>query len=254
MKILTVLSPSWDGELSLLEQQLRPDGILLERISPDALSALLKTQQAACSADIFVLTDRESVGRVLTRARIPWAGCGREVWFEGAVLVLESLEGIDGNYLKEWMRREQGKPVTIAKTEGLTIREILEEDFDDLIRICRQTGAGGRSSPLTREILRAYIDTAYRLQGYGLWSVLYGETLIGSCGFAPAPAGALELQYMLDPAYQGQGFGTKMCRAALEYARERLHAKDICVRISPGNAASLALARKLNVTIILEEN
>lgn len=109
--------------------------------------------------------------------------------------------------------------------------------------------------------LHAYIRTAYRLQGFGLWSVLYQGKVIGCCGYEPwsgfrrpessdAPAFAddhfaLEMQYMLDPAYQRMGFGTEMCRASIRYAYERLGVDEIWLRIRRENQGSQALAKKL---------
>ncbi|MCD7745566.1 MAG: GNAT family N-acetyltransferase [Lachnospiraceae bacterium] len=55
----------------------------------------------------------------------------------------------------------------------------------------------------------------------------------------------LEMQYMLDFAYHRQGFGTEMCRAALTYARERLGADEVRLKIREENHASLALAGEL---------
>ncbi len=272
MKILTDLSPAWEQERTLLEQRLAQDKIRCVKIRREEshrTAGMLQDDAEAIpfsSTECFVLTDSEETGRQLTRAKIPWAGCGKERWFEGAVLVLESLEGIDGRFLFEWMCRAQGRPAPIAQTERLKIREITKSDTDDLIRIYRQSDPGSsgadsqRSDPaadaactrpgadvFTEEGLAAYIRTAYRLQGYGLWSVLYEGQVIGCCGFAPCAAGALELQYMTDTAYQRQGFGTEMCRAAIDYAKERLGITDIRVQISPENTASLALAGKLGI-------
>ncbi|MCD8022582.1 MAG: GNAT family N-acetyltransferase [Lachnospiraceae bacterium] len=56
---------------------------------------------------------------------------------------------------------------------------------------------------------------------------------------------SLEMQYMLDISYRRQGFGTQMCRAALEYARTRLDVERVWVRIREENDASQALAEKL---------
>ncbi|MCD7841603.1 MAG: GNAT family N-acetyltransferase [Lachnospiraceae bacterium] len=237
-------------------------------------------------------------------------------WFDGAALVLEGFEEVDARYLEEWMLRAKGHPVTIARTKRLLIREISDKDIPELERIGRTCGgAEAKEEPIeetnvkmnegisyagenickerelhvqgnrfTKEYLYPYRRTAYRLQGFGLWSVLYRDRVIGCCGFEPwdekletaesdaqSPAGMrpdrtdkimqyhltlrevsaeslgiiLEMQYMLDPAYHRQGFGTEMCRASLACARERLDADEVRLRIREGNLASRALAEKL---------
>ncbi len=253
-------------------------------------------------------------------------------WFDGAVLVLEGFEEVDAEYLEQWLLRAKGMPAMIARTNRLTIREIADEDIPELERIGRECGeaeaqdetneetnegipyAGenickekelhAQENRFTKEYLHSYRRTAYRLQGFGLWSVLYRDRVIGCCGFEPwdtglepaesaasrivserknedmirsragilsdrtdqplvcrdniilyhlnfreplggASGSILEMQYMLDPVYHRQGFGTEMCRAALAYARERLDVDEVRLRIRESNLASRALAEKL---------
>ncbi|MCD8015722.1 MAG: GNAT family N-acetyltransferase [Lachnospiraceae bacterium] len=295
-------------------------------------------------------------------------------WFDGAALVLEGFGEVDADYLEEWLLRAQGLPAEIARTKRLVIREMTEGDLPDLVRISRQSGGMGvdlewgagaaisdqrtrtfemgaiKANPeadaFSEDRLRAYIHNAYRMQGFGLWSVLYQERVIGCCGFEPCgsqniythrlilswadegrkeeslmcerrtvdgqidevqdradegqmadngqmnkdradegrmdtgqidegqtdkdrtdgeplperqenehgqsravPKQILEMQYMLDAAYHRQGFGTEMCRAALAYARERLDADEVRLRIDEKNHASRALAEKLNFSV-----
>ncbi|MCD7954492.1 MAG: GNAT family N-acetyltransferase [Lachnospiraceae bacterium] len=110
-------------------------------------------------------------------------------WFDGAALVLEGFEEVDARYLEEWMLRAQGLPAVIARTERLEIREMTEQDLPELIHIGNESGAvenlSANADVFSEERLSSYIKTAYRLQGYGLWSVLYEGKLIGCCGFAP---------------------------------------------------------------------
>ncbi|MCD8022581.1 MAG: hypothetical protein LUF30_06285 [Lachnospiraceae bacterium] len=175
------------------------------------------------------LTDSSEIGRTLAQLRLVYFGCtakayeqsmernashldGADTWFEGAVLVLEGFADIDARYLEEWLLRAQGLPALIAQTEHLLIREIAEEDIPELVRISRQDGQTALAAErvemeeeeksetpsrcawdvFSEDRLRAYIQSAYRLQGYGLWSVLYQGKVIGCCGFAPWD-GAVEM-------------------------------------------------------------
>lgn len=279
-RVVFDLGTEWEIEEQALRERLQMEGIAcasLERQGADP-SRILEPATFEKRGTV-VLTDSAWHGKKLAQEGIVYFGCrrGESSWFEGAALVLEGFEEIDARYLEEWMCRAQGRPAWIARTERLRIREIGEQDLPELVRIGEQApGLALRNEEaFTLERLRSYIETAYRLQGYGLWSVLYEGKVIGCCGFAPYEEKdtreqtcvywmhrdtdaavrmengengndrLLELQYMLDAAYRWQGFGTEMCRAALQYADERLEADEIRVRIHPGNVASQALARTL---------
>ena len=148
-----------------------------------------------------------------------------------------------------------GKPVEAVRTRRLVLRETRMEDFPALYRISLQPGMryGMEEKPGSREEerqkLEAYIKTAYRLYGFGLWTVLCEEKVIGRCGITPFRledgSFALELGYMLDENRQHQGYGTEMCRGVIRYARERLETEELWCRIHPDNHSSIRLARRL---------
>ncbi len=259
------LGPEWETEEEQLAGRLAEEGI-------PALRLPAEKDHAAANSGTIILTDNPLTVKRCTPEGPVCFGCihDSDIWFPGTVLVLESLDCIDGRYLEEWMLRAQGLPAGIAQTDHLVIREIAELDVKHLVQIARMCGPDIFSGKglFTEENLTAYAKTAYRLQGFGLWTVLLQGTVIGCCGFAPfrdyddncqqyqllfPSAGMketgdrtiLELQYFLDPACQSRGFGTEMCFAALKYARERLSADEIRARICRGNRASEALAEKL---------
>jgi len=293
------LQPDWEKEARMLAGSLEKDGVFCTDLTQEIRESAKSDRRGT-----VVLTDSAPRGKELARMGIVYFGCSHigksdfensdSSWFDGAALVLESFEEVDARYLEEWMLRAQGRPAVIAKTDCLEIREMAEQDRPDLVRIGRGnpgsafTAADVDVDGFSQERFSSYINTAYRLQGFGLWSVLYQGRVIGCCGFAPwdgaadgvasenagqkkednghmaaaaAPVTymlclqtskmnhskiALELQYMLDGAYQRQGFGSRMCRMALEYARDRLDAEEIYLRIRPDNQASIALAKKLH--------
>ncbi|MCD8337609.1 MAG: GNAT family N-acetyltransferase [Lachnospiraceae bacterium] len=289
-KVVFDLGDEWKEEAENLRERLRQEGIVCS-ILTDAGSAVLQKRETV------VLTDSAATGKWLSQEGIVYFGCQRRerAWLDGAALVLEGFEEIDAGYLEEWMCRAQGRPAKIAGTKRLLLREIDEKDLSELVRIGKEENGLAllNEDAFTSERLRSYFMTAYRLQGYGLWSVLHGGKVIGCCGFAPYEENdnskwginekeklrgqiwtyrmchdadtadmngnvgetddrILELQYMLDMAYRRQGFGTEMCRAALQYAQERLDVNEIRLRIRPDNGASQALARKLGFKKIAE--
>ncbi len=249
-RVLLDLGPVWSDESADFRKRFSG-----EKISVEPYTGRPVFRKNVFKKGDLVLTDCTERGEELSRLGIPFFGCSKEkAWFNGAVLVLQSLDGIDKRYLEEWYARAMGQPASITRTKRLVIREISRGDIDDLIRISRQTAD---AEGFTEEGLLSYIKTAYRLQGYGLWSVLFQGKVIGCCGFAPADGedpetgtdkgtdSVLEMQYMIDSDSQRAEFGTEMCRAAMGYAYDRLEAAEILVRIRKDNAASLALAKKL---------
>ena len=179
-------------------------------------------------------------------------------FFEGADTVITSFECIDNAYFREVLLRFLGKPVLIAETERLLIRESTEEDFDDLYRIAGASGGKALQEEEERERFAAYLREAYRFFGYGLWTTaLKTGRVIGRCGISPVtdstmPEGRLELGYLIAPAFQRQGYGFEASRAILDYAFQKLDCPEIYASIEMGNTASHALARKLGFQKISE--
>lgn len=239
------------------------------------------SQIPGTAVNTLILTDDPAYSAVMAAQGWTVIGCTEAAFFfNGAVLTTDAPEELDVQCLEECLLHAQGRPVTVARTERLILREIAPEDFDALYRISRQPGmeyAFPRHADrfFERDSLSSYIKYAYRFYGYGLWSVkrMAGE-LIGCCGFSewnPAAPGQennhtvldddqrsvssrqkqqrvlprLELQYMLDREFQGQGYGLETCRAALRYAFARTDWDEAWVRIHPQNRASLRLAGRL---------
>jgi len=91
--------------------------------------------------------------------------------------------------------------------------------------------------------------------GFGLWAATVAATgrTIGFVGVAhplwfPDLAQEVEIGWRLHPDAWGHGYATEAGRAALEAAREQLGLTRIIAVIDPGNAASLAVARRLGMS------
>lgn len=240
------LEPEWERRFLPLKKELEGQAVVCrnvrESILHDGLHSLL-------------LTDDEKLAAEAGCRGIACIGvAGQENgFFEGTEMVLEDFGDASVILLEEYLRRFHGFPVTIARTEHLMLREICSEDLDVLLCISEQEGmqyarrdmAG--ENGFQKERMEAYIRQAYRLCGYGLWAVIMQGEVIGCCGFAACETEeqGLELEYMLDEKVRGRGFGTEMCKAALQYAYERLGVDCIWVRIHPANQKAQAFAEKL---------
>jgi [ribosomal protein S5]-alanine N-acetyltransferase len=104
--------------------------------------------------------------------------------------------------------------------------------------------------------LRLRLEQMRREPGAARWLVralvLPSESaVVGTAGFhgppgvnGPEKPDALELGYTIFPAFRGRGFATEAAEAIIEWAREQ-GIRDFVASVSPDNAPSLAVVRKL---------
>lgn len=208
--VIMALQPEWDEQAGRLEERLGRAGIRCTGMTSPVCPGAKDVQERkdrwqgdrgsmAGAEDALVITDDRALAVRLASAGAVCVGCSGQddSFFDGAELVTDDLDSLDAELLEECFLRARGMPVTIARTPRLVIREIAAPDFDGLYRISRQEGmqhalcgAGSAEAGLDEdcfapERLGPYIRTAYRLFGYGLWSVcLKDGTLIGCCGLS----------------------------------------------------------------------
>jgi RimJ/RimL family protein N-acetyltransferase len=96
----------------------------------------------------------------------------------------------------------------------------------------------------------------WSLHGFGLWAATLRDTgeTIGFVGLAhplwfPAMADEVEVGWRLHPSFWGHGYATEAARAALAAGAEHLALTRIVAVIDPANAASIAVARRLGMTV-----
>lgn len=167
----------------------------------------------------------------------------------------------DPAFLERVWRRHYGLPWTIAETERLCVRESVMEDLPALLAMYGQERENPDVTPFSEqpeEELSSYIRNRYPFFGYGLWSVVEKESgrLIGRAGFeereapgrtAKDGAGRVlpELSYMTEKESRGRGYAREAARAALRYGKEELGFREVLLRASPENTASVRLAAGL---------
>ena len=107
-----------------------------------------------------------------------------------ADVLLESFEVIDHRFFFNVLQRSIGKPITVANTKRLIIRELAPEDIKDIYAIYQDEEVR-KFIPDIDEYLNvemekqaAYIRNVYSFYGYGIWGVFSKTTkkLIGKCG------------------------------------------------------------------------
>lgn len=163
--------------------------------------------------------------------------------------------GQDPEFLKRDALRKAGRPVTIAVTKRLLIRETVMEDVPELYQICQKDGVRGLVKPLLPtleeelEFMRAYISHAYPFYDFGLWTVIErsGGRVIGRAGLMVSELldDGVELGYLIDPAWQRQGYAKECGQAILAYARDVLDMEELHLLTDCRNEASLRTAAAL---------
>lgn len=152
----------------------------------------------------------------------------------------------------------------VIVTERLTLKASELSDFEDSVAMWSDSivtqFVGGRPSTPEESWARLLRSRGlWPLLGYGYWAVRETSTghYVGEVGFAdfhreiePSFHNQPEMGWVLAAWSHGQGFGTEAVTAALAWIDQALAPPRIPCIIDPGNAASLALARKTGFKVV----
>lgn len=123
------------------------------------------------------------------------------------------------------------KMAKILETERLVLRTWTYSDDARLFEICSDAETmlhiGDRKPYESIDVAREFLNWAVPHQlkaGFSRWAVVEkkGGEIIGSCGFAFADSGEIELGYLFDRNFWGKGFATEAARACLRYGFEKI--------------------------------
>lgn len=115
----------------------------------------------------------------------------------------------------------------------MILRRLLPEDLESLFALYRDPEIrryfpeGTLTSDETREELEWFLDGHPHHPELGLWATIHKETgqFIGRCGLLPWTIDGcdeVEVAYMIDKTYWGQGLGSQAARGILNYGFEKL--------------------------------
>ena len=138
------------------------------------------------------------------------------------------------------------------------MRYLERSDLDDLYRLyCNPEVV--RFIP---DASKNYLDTVQELEWHrlgdrrnpqlGLWATIYRPTgqFIGRCGLLPwhlDGVAEVEVAYLLDQAFWGQGLATEAAAAIAQYGFEHLGYTRLVSLIDPLNMASQRIAEKIGM-------
>jgi ribosomal-protein-alanine N-acetyltransferase len=150
--------------------------------------------------------------------------------------------------------------MVILETERLILRRLLPGDLDALYALYRDPEIrryypeGTLTYAETKEELEWFLNGHPAHPELGLWATIYKPTgaFIGRCGLLPwtiEQRPEVEVAYLIDKAYWGQGLATEAAQAIVDYAFEQLHLTRLVCMVGPGNLASANVARKIGMTL-----
>jgi RimJ/RimL family protein N-acetyltransferase len=146
----------------------------------------------------------------------------------------------------------------ILETERLVLREITQDDFDDLFAIWSDAETM-RFYPATldHQGMREWIERnskRYEQYGHGMWAVTLKSDgkFVGDCGLtiqAVDGVEELEVGYQFNKKYWGHGYATEAARGCMDYAFNRLGRRRIISMIRPENIPSRRVAERNGLKI-----
>ena len=147
----------------------------------------------------------------------------------------------------------------ILETKRLQLRRLVMDDLDALFtlysdeEIRRYFPEGTLTYEETKEELEWFLNGHPDYPELGLWATIYKETgqFIGRCGLLPwmiDQRPEVEIAYLLDKQYWGQGLATEAAQAILHYGFEQLKLSRLICLIDRENQRSIRVATKIGMT------
>lgn len=143
------------------------------------------------------------------------------------------------------------------ETERLRMRWLTLDDADLMLAVWNDPAfvryVGDRGIRTTEQAAAAMETGALRLyaeHGFGPYRVALksDDTAIGICGvFARAGLDEPDIGFALLPAYCKQGYAYESAIAVVDHTRDELRLPRLTAIVSPENAASVGLIRKLGL-------
>jgi RimJ/RimL family protein N-acetyltransferase len=148
----------------------------------------------------------------------------------------------------------------ILETSRLILRRLVIDDLDGLFALYRDPEIrryfpeGVLDYEDTKEELEWFLDGHPEHPELGLWATIHKETekFIGRCGLLPWEIdGKLEVEiaYLLDKSFWGQGLATEAANGILHYGFETLKLSRLICLIDPENIASQKVAQQIGMTL-----
>ncbi|GED70116.1 hypothetical protein BRE01_38180 [Brevibacillus reuszeri] len=146
----------------------------------------------------------------------------------------------------------------IMETERLTLRQMTEDDEDNLMQIFSDRVAMQYyTSTKTREQAKNWIQwnaRNYEEHGVGLWICEWKDTgeFVGQCGIVPQLVDEqpeMEIGYLFVRAYWGRGLATEAALAAKQHGFTAMGRNRLISMIYKPNLPSIQVAKRIGMSL-----
>jgi ribosomal-protein-alanine N-acetyltransferase len=148
----------------------------------------------------------------------------------------------------------------ILETPRLLLRHQVIEDLDDLWALYQNPNITKYIPDAPRTRVEAQEELEWHMHGHpkhpelGLWATVHKETgkFIGRCGLLPWTIEGqydVEVAYTIAEEYWGQGLGSEVAQAILQYGFEKLNLSRLICMIEPENIGSQKVAEKIGMSL-----
>jgi RimJ/RimL family protein N-acetyltransferase len=153
----------------------------------------------------------------------------------------------------------------ILETPRLLLRHLEPHDLDALFALYRDPEMrryfpdGTRTLEQTRDELDWFRHGHPTFPELGLWATVEKRSgaLLGRCGLLPWEIDGrqeVELAFLIDKTRWREGFAGEAAQAIVDHARVVLHIERLICLITPGNTASVGVARKVGMSFEREHS
>ena len=182
------------------------------------------------------------------------ASLGKDLPY-GIDLIVESFEEVETDFLIKLWCHKNGLPCLIVDTERTIIRELCENDIDEVIKISRQEHIlkfvkdGRVPETEQREKLLAYMENVYKFYDFGIWGIFEKMTgiLIGLVSLdllKTTENPEYEVGFFIRREKLGLGFGKEALDAVVHYAKNKLEALRLVAVTDKENIGAVKLLEK----------
>lgn len=168
--------------------------------------------------------------------------------------IISSTDGLSINYFNRILTRFHNRPFVISSFKGFTVRECIDDDFDELYSMYSQEEDTSfvcslymkEDYNLEKEKFIRYIDFQYKFFDYGLYVIISPDNIIcGQCGLYNDDEGRLCISYYIKSDYRRHHLAYECCNKIIEYAFNELDSNSIYAHLEDNNHPSKNLVYKL---------
>lgn len=183
----------------------------------------------------------------------------------GFDLIVDSFEDIDADFIIRLWKHKNKIPCLIAETKRIVIRELCENDIDEVIKISREEHIlrfvedGRVPEEEQKEKLLAYINNIYSFYDYGIWGIFdkADGSLIGLISIDllnDTDEARYETGFFIRRQRLGQGFAKEALEMVINYAKNKLSASKLIAITGCDNEPAISLLEKCGFTVLSQND